>query len=314
MKAVVLTEFGAPDMLVVQDVPTPAIGDNDVLVRVKAAGINPVDVKTRQGKAFANQLKEHQPLILGWDISGEVVEAGASVTTFKPGDAVFGMVNFPGYGAAYAEYVATPAAHLTHKPANITHEEAAAATLAALTACQALVDKAHLQKGQKILIHAAAGGVGHYAVQLAKHLGAYVIGTSSAANRDFVLSLGADEHIDHNNQRFEDVVQDADVVLVATLADNTKDRSVDTVKPGGTLVSILSGLSGESADKAAAKGLRVEAFLVASNGEQMQQLAQLLAAGTIRSEVSMAVPVEQISEAHRQVETGKTRGKVVVTF
>ncbi|GAA4469471.1 NADP-dependent oxidoreductase [Nibrella saemangeumensis] len=314
MKAAVLTQFGEPENLVVQEVPTPSIGEHEVLVRVRAASINPVDMKTRQGKAFASQLKDHQPLILGWDISGEVAEVGASVHTFQRGDTVFGMVNFPGYGAAYAEYVAAPAAHLAHKPANITHEEAAAATLAALTAWQAVVDKAQLQAGQKILIHAAAGGVGHFAVQLAKHLGAYVIGTSSAANRDFVLSLGADEHIDYTAQRFEDVVADADVVLVTTLADTTKDRSVDALKPGGTLVSILSGLSGESAEKAAAKGIRVEAFLVASNGEQMQRLADLLETGALRSEVSLAVPVEQIPEAHRQIETGKTRGKIVVTF
>ncbi len=313
MKAIVLKEFGGVENLTLSEVSTPGIKREEVLVKVKAISINPVDVKTRAGTGLAGTLKDQMPVILGWDISGEVVEAGAEVSAFKPGDAVFGMANFPGHGKAYAEYVAVPAAHLAAKPATISHQQAAAATLAALTAWQGLVTHAGLKPGQKILIHAAAGGVGHYAVQLAKKLGAYVIGTSSVANREFVLSLGADEHLDYGKQRFEEVVQDADVVL-ETVGGANKERSLQSVKKGGTLVSILGGLSGAAMETAKAKGVKVQSFLVSSNGEEMQQLARLLGSGQVKSHVSLTLPFEQMREAHKQVESGKTRGKVVVTL
>ena len=213
MKAFILSDPGAADMLQLSDVEKPMIQPDQVLVQVKAISINPVDVKSRAGKGVYGRLKEIKPLILGWDISGIVSEVGTEVTDFKVGDEVFGMVNFPGHGQAYAEYVAAPASHLALKPDNISHEEAAAATLAALTAYQGLVQQAKVQAGQKVLIHAAAGGVGHFAVQIAKHLGAHVTGTSSAANKDLVLKLGADAHIDYRSVKFEEVVNDLDFVL-----------------------------------------------------------------------------------------------------
>ena len=309
MKAIIVAQPGGVENLVHTQTDTPVIGDNEVLVQVKAISINPVDVKTRAGKGMHGRLKTFSPLILGWDISGVVTASNSA--QFKAGDEVFGMVNFPGHGKAYAEYVAAPAAHLALKPANISHEEAAAATLAPLTVLQTLVQFGQVKAGQRVLIHAAAGGVGHYAVQIAKHLGAYVIGTSSAANRDFVLSLGADEHIDYRSQQFEKVVSNIDFVLDAIGGDNI-DRSLEVINPGGTLVSIPSGLSEQVTEKAKAKGIRGAFILVQSNGEDMKTLADLLSQGKLRSHVSQTFAFADMDKAHLQVESGRTVGKIVV--
>ena len=313
MKAIVLKNFGDVNNLVTQELPMPSISANDVLVQVKAISINPVDVKTRAGKGMAGMLKDIRPLILGWDISGIIVEVGTAVTQFKKGDEVFGMVNFPGHGQAYAEYVAAPAAHLALKPTSISHQEAAAATLAALTAWQALTSQAKIKAGEKVLIHAAAGGVGHYAVQIAKHLGAYVIGTSSSANKDLVLSLGADAHFDYKNQPFEDLPKDIDFVFDTVGGDNV-DLSIGIVRKGGTVISIPSGLSESVVEKAKAKGVNGYFFLVQSSGEDMKSIANLLDKGIIESHVMKAYAFDQMAQAHLQVETGRTQGKVVVTL
>jgi NADPH:quinone reductase-like Zn-dependent oxidoreductase len=289
--------------------PTPAAGE--VLVKVRALSISPVDVKTAHGHGVYSSLKDAQPLILGWDISGEVVSTGSELLDFVPGDEVFGLVNFPGHGRAYAEYVAVPARHLAHKPTNISHAEAAATPLAGLAAWQALVTNAHVQAGQRVLIHAAAGGVGHFAVQLAKELGAYVIGTSSAAKRVFVLSLGADMHVDYTQQRFEDVVPPVDVVL-DTIGGDTMRRSLAVLKPGGTLISLPIGLSPDLLEEARARQVRGQHFLVVSNGDDMHQLATRLAAGTLHTHVSRTWPFEHLPDALRQVEGGHTQGKISV--
>jgi NADPH:quinone reductase-like Zn-dependent oxidoreductase len=312
MKAIVLNEYGAPENLVLQEVPRPVIKDHEVLIAVHAISINPVDAKTRAGKGIAGRLKEFKPLILGWDISGVVREVGNAVTQFKPGDEVFGMVNFPGHGQAYAEYVAVPATHVALKPANITHAEAAAATLAALTAWQAMTQQAPIKKGDRVLIHAAAGGVGHYAVQVAKHLGAYVIGTASAGNKALVLSLGADEHVDYRSTAFESVVKDVDFVL-DTIGGENIDRSILVTKPGGTIISIPSGLNETVKEKAKAKNVNGFFFLVQSSGKDMEDLARLLEQGIIKSHVPKVFSFDQMAEAHRQVESGRTQGKVVVS-
>lgn len=311
MKAITISQFGEPEVLQQVDLPVPEIKDDEVLIQVKAISINPVDIKTRLGKGMSGRLKGIEPLILGWDISGVVSAVGAAVSAFKPGDAVFGMVNFPGHGKAYAEYVAAPAAQLALKPHNISHEEAAAATLAALTAWQALVKHAKLQAGSKVLIHAAAGGVGHFAVQIARLLGAHVTGTSSAANRDFVLGLGADEHIDYQIQAFEQVAKDMDFVLDAIGGDMI-DRSLEVIKPGGTLISIPSGLHESVTEKAKAKGIKGYFILVASDGEDMQQLAALLADGRLKAHVSKVFAFEEMAAAHEQIATGRTVGKVAI--
>jgi len=315
MKAIILKEPGGAESLEMVDLPKPGLQKGEVLVRVKAIGINPVDIKTRNGKSLYKELKEkNDRIILGWDISGIIKETGDEVTGFKPGDEVFGMINFPGHGKAYAEYVAAPAAHLAIKPANITHKEAAAATLAALTAWQALVKQAKVQKGQKILIQAASGGVGHYAVQIAKYLGAYVTGTSSAANKQFVLSLGADEHIDYKIPKWEDAVKDFDFVLDAIGGENVS-LSVAVTKKGGTVIALPSGsLDQDRMEKARQKGVNCYFFVVESNTNDIRQIAALLEQGIIRSHVSGTFSFNEMKEAHLQIETGRTKGKIVVVI
>ncbi|MGV3560106.1 NADP-dependent oxidoreductase [Larkinella arboricola] len=311
MKAIVLKQPGAPGNLQIEEVATPILKEGDVLIAVKAISINPVDVKSRAGKGVYGRIKEESPLILGWDISGVVTESKSPL--FKTGDAVFGMVNFPGHGKAYAEYVAAPASQLALKPANISHEEAAAATLAALTAYQALAKHANVQPGQKVLVHAAAGGVGHFTVQLAKHLGAYVVGTSSVKNRDFVQQLGADEHIDYHAFDWEQATPQFDFVLDTVGGDNI-DRSLHVTKPGSTLISIPSGLNETVTEKAKAKGVNGYFFLVSSNGDDMKALANYLEQGTLKAHVSESFAFADMAKAHEQVESGRTVGKVVVVL
>ncbi|WP_165045615.1 NADP-dependent oxidoreductase [Dysgonomonas sp. ZJ709] len=312
MKTIILKEFGSVDNLTIQDIPTPTIKEDEVLVKVKAISINPVDVKTRQGYALADSFKNYDPIILGWDIAGEIVETGNAVHNFKIGDEVFGMVNFVGHGKAYAEYVSAPAWQLAIKPQNIFFEVAAAATLAALTAWQAFTKKGHLKAGDRVLIHAASGGVGHYAVQIAKHLGAYVIGTSSAANKDFILGLGADEHIDYKSQDFEKMVSDIDFVL-ETIGGNNFIRSLDVLKSRGTIVNLPSGLTDEAKQKAQEKGVNSCFFMmVESNGEDMKQIADLLEKGVVKSHISKTFSFEQMPQAHLQIESGRTVGKIVI--
>lgn len=313
MKVIVLEQAGGVENLTLTDIPKPEIQKDEVLIKMKAISINPVDIKTRIGKSLYDELKRiNTPIILGWDVSGIVTEVGSAVTQFKKEDEVFGMINFPGHGRAYAEYVAAPASHLAIKPSAISHEAAAAATLAALTAWQALVTHAKVQKGQKILIHAAAGGVGHYAVQIAKHLGAYVIGTSSAANKDFVLSRGADEQIDYKTQQLGDTVRDMDFVL-DSIGDSTIDSSVAVTKKGGTVIFLPSGISEEKLEKLRKRGVNCYRILVESNGEDMKQIAGLLETGIIRSHISQVFPFEKMADAHLQIETGRTIGKIVLT-
>ncbi|HEX8460435.1 MAG TPA: NADP-dependent oxidoreductase [Segetibacter sp.] len=313
MKAIILNEAGGPENLILTELPVPVPQKGEVLVKVEAISINPVDIKTRKGLALFEKLKDEAPVILGWDIAGEVVSVGEDVTTLEEGDMVFGMVNFPGHGKAYAEYVAAPALHLTEIPELVTTQEAVAGTLAALTAWQVLVDQLKVQAGERVLIHAAAGGVGHYAVQIARYLGAYIIGTASDANYDFVKELGADEFIDYTQGLFEDQVKDVDAVF-DTVGGLNPLRSMDVLKTGGRLVAIAGGITDEVKKIAENKNLQAWSYLVHSNGDDMEQLAELLEAGTIKSHISKEYPFAQMAEAHRQSETGKTRGKIVVVL
>ncbi|ETZ21301.1 NADP-dependent oxidoreductase [Pedobacter sp. V48] len=309
MKSIILKDFGSVENLVYTDLPIPSINDGEVLIQVKAISINPVDVKTRVGKGRAAKLKEENPIVLGWDVSGVVSSSKSDL--FKEGDDVFGMLNFPGHGKAYAEYVAAPANHLALKPANVTHEEAAAATLAALTAWQALIDHAKIKKGDRVLIHAAAGGVGNYAVQIAKHVGAYVIGTSSAGKRDFVFDLGADEHIDYTSQAFEDATGNIDFVL-DTIGGENIDNSLKVMRKGGTIISIPSGQNDAVAEKATAQGMIGYPIMVQSDGKEMKEIAALLESGAIKSHVSQVFEFSRMKAAHLSLETGKTQGKIIV--
>ncbi|MBE9599340.1 NADP-dependent oxidoreductase [Pedobacter sp. MC2016-24] len=311
MKSIILKDFGSVDNLTITDLPIPSLQEGEVLIRTKAISINPIDLKTRAGRGASAAFKDTDPIILGWDVSG-IVETSKS-DLFKTGDAVFGMVNFPGQGKAYAEYVAAPASHLALKPDNISHEAAAASSLAALTVWQILKSYAKIKKGDRVLIHAAAGGVGHYAVQMAKYLGAHVIGTSSAAKKDFVLSLGADEHIDYQKQPLEEATKDIDFVL-DSLGGESIDHSLNVMKKGGTIVSIPSGLNEQVGEKAAAKGMHGFATKAYSSGTDMQEIAELLKNGQVKSHISQTFKLEQMREAHLSLETGKTQGKIVLTF
>lgn len=313
MKAVILTEAGGTENFSIEEIPIPEIQPKEVLVKVHAIAINPVDMKTRKGGALLGKLQEQKPVILGWDISGEVQAVGEHVSSFKAGDEVFGMVNFPGSGKAYAEYVSAPEEHLALKPKNISHEEAAATTLAALTAWQVLVHEAKLSQGQQVLIHAAAGGVGHFAVQIAKHLGAKVIGTASASNKDFLTEIGVDVPIDYKSSNFEDQIEQVDVVL-DPIGGETTERSLQVIKEGGILISIVGGVKDDLNAFIGEKGISAKNYLVHSSGSDMKQLAELLEGGIIKPHISHSLPFEEIAEAHRQIETGRTRGKIVLTL
>ncbi len=310
MKAVVLSDWGDASNFSVRDVPNPVIQPNEVLVQVKAFGVNPADYKTRSGTApYAKQYTH--PIILGWDMAGDVVAVGSSVTDFKQGDAVYGMVNFPNPGQAYAEYVAAPAADLAIKPAKLTYTQAAAAPLAVLTAWQALTEHGHLQAGQTVLIQAASGGVGHLAVQLAKALGATVIGTASGKNEAFVRSLGVDEFFDYTTTDIGHTLNDIDLVFDTVGAD-TIFQSAEVLKPGGRLISIAYG----AMDKVLAErpDISAERILVHTSGDDLRKINALIDAGKLRIEVSEVLPADLIADAHRQLESRRTTGKIVLHF
>lgn len=311
MKAIVLKEAGSVENLEYVELAKPTIKEGEVLIKVKAISINPVDVKSRSGKGVYGRIKTENPLILGWDISGIVEETKSP--DFKVGDEVFGMVNFPGHGKAYAEYVAAPVNQLALKPKNISFEDAAASTLVALTAYQALVHNTKIQEGQNVLVHAASGGVGHIAVQIAKHLGAKVTGTSSAKNKDFVLSLGADSHIDYNGFDWKSADRTFDFILDTIGGDNI-DHSLEVTKEGGSIISIPTGLNEQVTSKAESKGVKGYFILVQSSGEDMKHIASLLESGAVKPHVSKTFPFEQMREAHLEQETGRTVGKIVVTL
>ncbi|MER5738468.1 MULTISPECIES: NADP-dependent oxidoreductase [unclassified Streptomyces] len=308
MRAISQNAHGAPEVLEQVLLPRPVPGPGRILVAVRAAGVNPTDWKHRAAGLFLDRL----PLVLGWDVSGVVEAVGFGVTLFKPGDEVFGMLPYPDGVGSHAEYVTGPARAFAAKPAALDHVQAGALPLAALTAYQALVDTAAVRSGQRVLIHAAAGGVGHLAVQIAKARGAYVIGTASAAKHEFVRSLGADEVIDYRTTDFRDAVQDVDVVL-DPLSGDTRARSLDVLRPGGVLVSILPGSDPDEAAKAAARGIRVESLLVEADHAGMNAVAGLAASGALRAHVEAVFPLAEAAEAHALGETNRTTGKIVLT-
>lgn len=308
MRAISQDTAGGPEVLKMVEVDKPVPGPTEVLVRVKAAGVNPTDWKSR---ASGSVWGTPPPFVLGFDVSGVVEAVGFGVALYKPGDEVFGMLRYPVGHGAYAEYVTAPSRHFARKPAGLDHAQAAAIPLAALTAWQALVDVAGLQAGQRVLVHAAAGGVGHFAVQIAKARGAYVIGTASAGKHDLLRDLGADELVDYREQDFAEVVRDVDVVLEAIGGDYGM-RSLRTLREGGTIVSLL-GLSEELAARAAELGIRAEAILVEPDHAAMRALAALAEAGKLRTEVAAIVPLAEAAKAHELGETNRTSGKIVLT-
>lgn len=305
MKAVRIHTYGGPEVLVYEDVARPEAAAGEVLLRVHAAGVNPADWKTRSGPARPGAML---PMILGWDVSGAIEALAPDVTEFHEGDAVYGMIRFPQAGATYAEYVAAPVAHLAHKPTTIDHIHAAAVPLAGLTAWQALFEKAQLTAGQTVLILGAAGGVGHLAVQLAKSQGAYVLGTASTRNIEFLHRIGVDQAIDYTTTVLETAVHNVDIVF-DTVGGEARERSLRVIKQGGTLVSIVFGRP--SAEQAAA-GVNVRGMLVQPNAAQLGQIARLIDAGKVHSTVDTVLPLANARKAHELSETHRTRGKIVL--
>jgi len=303
MKAIRIHSFGGAEVLVYEDAPKPEPGEGEVLIRVHAAAINPIDWKIRSGFVKKDL---PMPFILGWDASGEVVASGMGVTEFKPGDAVYTMLGMK--AGAYAEYVTAPASLIALKPQSVDHIHAAAVPLVSLTAWQALFDLAGLQQGQRLLLHRAAGGLGSMAVQLAKAKGAYVIGTASSRNADFLRQLGVDEVIDYQSTRFEDVVSDVDVVF-DTIGGDTQERSFGVLKKGGFLVSAVSPPSEEMT---AAHGVRGAKVFAKPNAARLEEVAALIDAGLVKPIVEKVLPLEEVRFGHELSQSGHTRGKIVL--
>jgi NADPH:quinone reductase len=315
IKAVCIHEFGEADVLQYENVERPEPQAGEVLVRVRAAGINPMDYWARKFP-LPGITAGHLPYILGWDISGEVVALGEGVTQFEVGDEVYGMPRFPGEAKGHSEYVAAPVVDLARKPHKLTHQEAAGIPLAALTAWQALFDTAHLQAGQTVLITGGAGGVGHYAIQLAKAHGARVITTTSTRNGEFVCELGADIVIDYTRQTLTDgVTEEIDVVL-DTIGEDVLRNAFKVVKRGGWIVSLPAHLGVKALGEQLAPhyGVRFELIAVHPSGEQMAAMARLADNGQFKTHIDAVFALQDAAQAHRLIEGGHVRGKLVLTI
>ncbi len=307
MRAVSQDVLGGPEVLKEIRPERPEPRPNEVLVRVRAAGVNPTDWKHRANGGFLGE----PPFVLGWDVSGVVESVGVGVAAFRPGDEVFGMLSYPFGHGSHAEYVAAPARAFTHKPSGIDHVQAGALPLVSLTAWQALVERADVQPGQRVLVHAAAGGVGHVAVQIAKARGAHVIGTASAGKHEFLRSIGADETVDYRETDFAETVKDVDVVL-DTIGGDTSLRSLRVLRPGGVVVSILPVGSDEFYEEADRLGVRAVRMLVDADRAGMEEIARLVESGKLRATIAETFPLTEAARAHAVGETGRTTGKLVL--
>jgi len=308
MRTVRQDTLGGTDVLTLVETDRPVPGATEILVEVRAAGINPIDWKIRQ---FGYWLTP--PFALGWDVSGVVAAVGAGETRFAVGDEVFGLPNFPAVGGGYSEYVVGPSRHFALKPTSVDHVAAAALPLSGSMAWQALVDVAKLREGQRVLIHAAAGGVGHLAVQIAKARGAHVIGTASAAKHDLLRGLGVDELVDYTAGDFVEVVRNVDVVLDLVGGDY-EDRSLRTLRQGGLYLGVTNPLAvDEIAAKAAAVGARGVTINVAPDHAVLAQLAQLVDDGALRPLIAETFPLAEVAKAHELGEGNRTTGKLVLT-
>jgi NADPH:quinone reductase-like Zn-dependent oxidoreductase len=308
MKAVRIHEYGGPEVLRYEDAPRPEPGEGDVLVRVHAAGVNPVDWKIRDGRS-RQRLPYALPLILGWDFSGVVELVGPGATSFAAGDEVYARPDILRNGA-YAEYIAVREKEIAKKPGSIDHIHAAAVPLAALTAWQSLILAGRLEKGQTVLVHGGAGGVGTFAIQVAKWKGAKVIATASARNESFLRDLGADEVVDYTKSPFEEVVRGVDVVF-DTIGGDTQKRSWKVLREGGVLVSIAATPSEEDAKAHRARPAYV---FVQPNAQQLTEIARLIDEGHIKSIVSEVLPLAQARRAHELSQEGHVRGKIVLSI
>ncbi|MFI9203165.1 NADP-dependent oxidoreductase [Streptomyces sp. NPDC053048] len=306
MRAVIQKSFGGPEVLETVETERPTPLASDVLVRVHASAVNPVDVAVRAG---AFPLLGEPPFGVGWDISGVVEEVGPGAR-FKPGDEVYGMPFFPRAATGYADYVAVPSRQVARKPATLDHVHAAAVPLAALTAWQGLVDAAGVREGQRVLIHRAAGGVGHFAVQIAKARGAHVIALASEPKHDFVRGLGADEIIDYRTTDYTEAAGDVDAVFDSS---SQGTRSLEILRPGGTLVSIMEHGDRELAARIEAAGRRFAGISVEPDYASLEAITDLIDAGRIRPHVSRTFPLAEAGKAHELVASGSVQGKVVLT-
>lgn len=308
MRAIRQETLGGPEVLRLIETERPEPAPTEILVRVHAAGVNPVDWKVRQSGGLLGA----PPFTVGWDVSGVVEQVGLGVTRFVPGDEVYGMPRFPRAAGGYAEYVTGPSRHFARKPASVDHVAAAGLPLAGLTGWQALVDTARLAAGQRVLVHAAAGGVGHLAVQLAKARGGYVLATASAAKHEFVRAAGADEVIDYTTTDFTVRAGEVDVVLDPVGGDSAH-RSLGVLRPGGILVSVTElGSAGERAAAAGRIGVRAATLLVEPDHAGLEQLAELVDTGRLRVHVSETFPLAEAARAHEASQTGRTTGKIVL--
>ncbi|RLJ80673.1 NADP-dependent oxidoreductase [Pedobacter alluvionis] len=306
MKAVRIHEFGGPEVLSIDEIPVPQPAPDEVLIKVHATSVNPVDWKIREGQRkekFPGKL----PLTLGWDVSGTIEALGEKVSAFRKGDEVYGRPD-PTKNGAYAEYIVVKANIISIKPTSIGHTEAAAVPLAGLTAWQALFDHGLLKAGQKVLIHAAAGGVGTYAVQFAKWKGAYVIGTASSANIDFLKRLGADEVIDYKMEDFETALSDVDLVI-DTIGGETQLKSLTILKDGGRVITTLMP---EFVAEAKAKNVHLIGFMAQSIPDQLAEMATLIDSGKVKPIIEKVLPFTSARQAQTESEQGHTRGKIVL--
>lgn len=314
MRAIVMNETGGPEVLRIAEVTRPTAVNAEFLVRVVAAGVNPIDAKTRSGRGVSAAIASY-PSSLGSDVSGIVVTSPYEGHPIKPGDEVYGMAQFPRQGGTYAEYVSVPAMSLARKPKSLSHVEAAGVPLAALTAWGMVVELGKAHEGQRVLIHAGAGGVGHFAVQFARFFGAYVIATGSARNLGWLRELGANEVVDYDAERFEEVLDDVDVVidLIGNVHDSTGTRSLQVLRPGGLIVNAPSGSWDTMIEDAAKAGVRASHYKVSPDGSTLAVVSRLLESGDVKVYVDQVFPLDDAAAAHTALETGHTRGKIVLT-
>ncbi len=317
MKAIRINEFGGPEVMKLEETERPVPAADEILVKVFASGINPVDWVVRNGgndflKSFLTL-----PMTIGWDAAGIIEETGSEVKDFKKGDAVYGVPNFPGSNGSYAEYCAAKASQFAIKPKSISFNEAAGVPLVGLVACNALFELGKLQAGQRVFIHGASGGVGSLAVQMAKAKGAYVIGSASAGNQEFLKQIGADEMIDYSNQKFEDLLKNIDVVFDGSPLrdDNERLKCIRILKDGGIFVSVNVDFpfSDEVKNALAKKNATGELVATQTNHRGwLNEMAKLIDQGKVKVVISKVYPLEQVTEAHKESETFHTRGKLIL--
>ena len=315
MEAYILTQNGGIENLQKNTLATPQPANGEVLIKTKGIGINPIDSQVRNFKQVLDMITNGNipdRVVLGWDLAGVIAQVGPGVENFKAGDEVFGLINMPGLGQTYATYVTASASQLTLKPSNLSFTTAAATPMAALTAWQAVVTLGKIKKGERVLIHGASGGVGHFAVQMAKYFGGYVIGSGSAKNESFVKGLGADEFLDYAAVPFEQKVKDVDVVIDTINSVQHVLRSINVIKTGGRLVFLQPHFQIEIAGHLEAAKISGHGVFVHSSGKELNEIAGLIETGHLNPHVSSVLSFDQLPEAHRLLENGRAAGKIAI--